>query len=56
MKDFLKIHKAREVTRLYWNVGPYYIVDHYTNTVVDTKLPTPEAAKETLRELRAKQG
>lgn len=56
MKDFLKIHKARENTRLSGNVGPYYIVDHYTNTVVDYKLPTPEAAKESLRRLRATQG
>ena len=56
MKDILKIHKARETTRLFWNVGPYYIVDHYTNTVVDTKLPTLQAAKDSLRRLRATQG
>ncbi len=52
MKHFLKIHKARENTQLFGNVGPYYILDHYTNIVVDSKLPTPEAAKESLRELR----
>jgi hypothetical protein len=52
MKDFLKIHKARENTRLFWNVGPYYIMDQYQNTVVDYKLPTLVAAKESLQDLR----
>jgi hypothetical protein len=51
MKNFLKIHKARENTRLFGNVGPYYIVDHYTNIVVDAKLLTLEDAKEALRRM-----
>jgi hypothetical protein len=45
MKDFLKIHKARENSRLFLNVGPYYIMDHHRNIVVNSKLPTREAAK-----------
>ena len=48
MKDFLKIHKARENSRLFLTVGPYYVVNHYRNIVMDSKLPTREAAKEAL--------
>ena len=56
MKEPLKIRKPRENTRLFGNVGPYYIVDHYRNIVLDARLPTLEAAKEALRRLRGTQG
>jgi hypothetical protein len=56
MKDSLKICRVRENTRLCGNIGPYYIADRYRNIVVDTKLPTLEAAKESLRKVRVTQG
>jgi hypothetical protein len=54
VRDFLQIHKARENTRAFMNLGPYYILDHYNNIVVASKISTMDDAKQFLRELRAK--